>query len=336
MIKKALLIAVLVASYFDQNVLASSVTATTSGNWNQTATWGGSAVPDGTPCYDTIIIPASITVTINVQVNLSSCPATKVFVYGSLNFTGGNKLTLATGSFVYLGAGGGLQTGGGGGSSNLITIGTTDLWSAGCSGSPPPDCGTMMGIDILCVGCSLPVELIAFTATLNQGIVLLNWETASETENDGFWVQRSQDGLNWENIGWVDGALNSSEHVLYSFEDRNPLLGNGYYRLKQVDMNGAHEYSPIRMVTNGNIFSGQEMLVINESSGYQNSFALYFAEPIDGEVHITITAINGAVIYDQTYSSDSEEWIVITLNRALSTGVYVVKANRQIEKIITQ
>jgi len=319
--------------------MATSVTATQSGNWNQTDTWGGMAVPDGTPCYDTIIIPPGITVTITVTVVLTGCPATAVLVSGALNFQTGKRLDLSTGSYVYLlpgTPGGQLQSGGGGGSSNLITIGGAAYWSAGCTGSPPPDCGTMTGPDILCASCALPIELINFDANLSEGVVYLNWQTASETGNDYFWVQRSADGFVWENVLWTDGAGNSTSLLSYAIEDRLPLLGISYYRLKQVDDNGAHSYSDTKVISNGQFYSDQQLLVLPSSSESQHNIVIYFSEPIDGEVEVKVVGVSGAILYSQKIILDNEKWIVINMDRPVSSGVYIVKANHLIEKVFFQ
>ena len=95
----------------------------------------------------------------------------------------------------------------------------------------------------------LPVELISFDAKLqNNGHVLLDWATATETNNDGFRVQRSIDGHDWEDIGWVAGVGDSKELVEYSFMDRHPNKNINYYRLNQIDYDGENEYSEIESV----------------------------------------------------------------------------------------
>ncbi len=328
---------ILTLLFSTENCFGTSVTATQSGNWNQTDTWGGMAVPDGTPCYDSIIIPAGITVLITVTVDLTACPATKIFVGGALNFQTGKKLELSDGSFVLIYAGGGLQTGGGGGSSNIISIDGTDYWSAGCGGaSPPPDCGMMTGPDILCQACSLPIELLDFSAELSEGIVNLDWSTASEEGNDYFWIQRSVDGYNWENLIWHDGAGNSNTLIDYHDEDRNPLLGLSYYRLKQVDMNGAHSYSETRVVSNGQFYTDQQLLVMNSANASGHTIVIYFSESIDGEVELIFAGMSGAVIHSEKRVLDNEKWIVITLDRPVAAGVYAVKANHLIEKVFFQ
>lgn len=96
----------------------------------------------------------------------------------------------------------------------------------------------------------LPVELISFDATVvdRQKSVLLEWETASENNNDYFSIERSADGYNWESITSVNGMGNSSTTTSYDYKDRQPMKGVSYYRLKQNDFNGDSEYFDIRSV----------------------------------------------------------------------------------------
>jgi len=84
----------------------------------------------------------------------------------------------------------------------------------------------------------LPVELVKFGLENQEGSVLLNWETKSETDNDYFVVLRSQNGIDFEEIGELYGQGNSSVIVNYQFIDNRPLYGTSYYKLQQVDFNG--------------------------------------------------------------------------------------------------
>jgi Secretion system C-terminal sorting domain len=104
---------------------------------------------------------------------------------------------------------------------------------------------------------TLPIELLDFTATAKESWVDLNWITATETNNDYFLVQRSHDGITFEDIGQLPGAGNSSSTLFYEMKDLHPLQGTSYYRLKQVDFDGAFDYSPIRVVT----FNSNDLLI---------------------------------------------------------------------------
>ncbi len=94
----------------------------------------------------------------------------------------------------------------------------------------------------------LGVTLKDFTAKVaNQG-VKLNWETSSEHNNDFFEIERSNDAKNWKSIGRVKGKGTTNLSSTYSFEDRNPLKGNNYYRFRQYDFDGNSTLSIIKPV----------------------------------------------------------------------------------------
>ncbi|NME72285.1 T9SS type A sorting domain-containing protein [Flammeovirga aprica] len=98
----------------------------------------------------------------------------------------------------------------------------------------------------------LPIVLSYFTAEVtSSGQVYLEWETASEINNDYFTVYRSRDGRAWEEIGRIDGAGNSSVALRYSMIDYSPLEGTSFYYLKQTDFDGKYEYSETAKVTVG-------------------------------------------------------------------------------------
>lgn len=83
----------------------------------------------------------------------------------------------------------------------------------------------------LSVGCA------DFAGEANNGMVELSWKTSSETNNLGFRIERSNNGFNFQEVGFVDGMGNSSITTDYSFTDSNPMAGHNYYRLISVDQN---------------------------------------------------------------------------------------------------
>ena len=76
----------------------------------------------------------------------------------------------------------------------------------------------------------------------------VSWITKSEIESDYFEVQRSAKGVEFEAIGTIKAAGNSSVAINYNFQDPNPLMGKSYYRLKQVDMNGEIEFTDNKQI----------------------------------------------------------------------------------------
>ncbi len=92
---------------------------------------------------------------------------------------------------------------------------------------------------------ALPVELTHFSGKETSQGAQLNWTTASELNNKGFEIERSSDSERWTNIGFVLGNGTVNTAVQYDFVDKTPTRGINYYRLKQVDFDGAFEYSNI-------------------------------------------------------------------------------------------
>ncbi|MDX2129993.1 MAG: T9SS type A sorting domain-containing protein [Chloroherpetonaceae bacterium] len=102
--------------------------------------------------------------------------------------------------------------------------------------------------DVFTSELTLPVELSSFNASFKNGTVELVWETASEINNQGFFIERSNDQVAFSNLGFIRGKGTTTEGQRYSFLDRS-AAGKVYYRLKQVDFDGKFEYSPILEVS---------------------------------------------------------------------------------------
>ena len=105
----------------------------------------------------------------------------------------------------------------------------------------------------------VPVEFTFFKGQATKAGNLLTWQTASEVNNEGFHIERSEDAKSWKAIGFVKGNGTTAETQDYSFLDsasvsggrgRDVLVKRLYYRLKQMDFDGQYEYSDI-IVVNG-------------------------------------------------------------------------------------
>jgi hypothetical protein len=119
---------------------------------------------------------------------------------------------------------------------------------------------------------TLPVGFSNWDAYLSGDKVRMSWTTESEHNNDYFVVERSSDGLIWEALGFVDGNGSTNNASHYGYTDDNPKEGVNYYRLKQVDLNGASNATNIIPVeyrvsvqlhiypnpTKGNVFVQQD------------------------------------------------------------------------------
>ncbi len=112
----------------------------------------------------------------------------------------------------------------------------------------------------------LPIELTSFTGEkLRDGVNLLKWTTATETNNDYFRIERSADAVNWENIGMVQGAGTSYSQLNYALKDYTPPNMINYYRLVQVDYDG--HWVPSGIVSINNSFQTSGIMRITNMMG---------------------------------------------------------------------
>lgn len=95
---------------------------------------------------------------------------------------------------------------------------------------------------------ALPVELLSFHAALKGQSTDISWTTTEEINNSHFEIERSLNGIQFKSIGTVYADERDSQIKDYRFMDYYPESGKNYYRLKQVDLDGSYNYSPIVVV----------------------------------------------------------------------------------------
>ncbi len=139
----------------------------------------------------------------------------------------------------------------------------------------------------------VPVKLIYIEATASGEKAIINWATASETNNDYFEVLRSRDGKSWGVIGIVDGNGNSQSVLKYSFVDENPESMN-YYRLRQVDFDGKSEFSPIRQLD----FNASLLNVLVYPNPGNGQITVNFNKQPEHELQIRVINVQGAVEHE--------------------------------------
>ncbi len=81
----------------------------------------------------------------------------------------------------------------------------------------------------------LPIELVSFSHKKTNTEIVLNWSTSAESNNKEFKLYRSLNGIDFNIIGTVAGAGNSSQLRNYTFTDSQPIIGTSYYKLTQID-----------------------------------------------------------------------------------------------------
>ena len=173
----------------------------------------------------------------------------------------------------------------------------------------------------------LPVKLTTFAATAQQGNVIVDWSTASETNNRGFNIERSLDGRSFETVGFVKGAGNSNTRLSYVFNDQSAFAKTAatvlYYRLKQVDMNGKFAYSQIAKVS----IDDKEL---NAVSAYPNPFndamQVNFRSANEGVATVRILNIQGMVVSEQSQSvTNGMNRVDLNGLSTLDRGMYFVQ-----------
>jgi hypothetical protein len=144
---------------------------------------------------------------------------------------------------------------------------------------------------------TLPITLSNFVGEQKNYGVGLNWTTTSEVNNQYFEVLRAGEDKNFTSIGKVNGAVNSSEIKTYSFSDFNPLAGNNYYQLKQVDLDGKSEsFGPV-VVKFG--LSEDSFSVLSAS---EISVTISISSSEEKQAELSYIGLDGRTLYKQNIS----------------------------------
>jgi len=173
---------------------------------------------------------------------------------------------------------------------------------------------------------ALPVELTSFSARAIAEGVLLNWTTATEINNHGFEVERSDDGIEFYTVAFVHGAGTSTESREYIYTDNVEYKGGEtfYYRLKQIDLDGRIQYSDIIEVE----FDVPKDFVLHQN--YPNPFnpstTIKYAVPQTSLVSIKVYDLTGqevASLVNETKEAGTYE--IKFEARNLASGVYIYR-----------
>ncbi|MFT7614348.1 MAG: hypothetical protein ACI9J3_003330, partial [Parvicellaceae bacterium] len=169
---------------------------------------------------------------------------------------------------------------------------------------------------------SLPIELLSFDGYKDGSVNHLEWTSAIEINNDVFIIERSTDGVNFNSLGTVLGAGNSSTTLHYNFIDDAPENGTNYYRLKQVDFDGAFSYSQMIAIANDekkmtSIYPNPTNGILNISAKNRNKIT-----------HVFVQDTHGGVV--ETYTTPDQ----INISH-LSSGMYFIQILHQDNKTET-
>lgn len=131
----------------------------------------------------------------------------------------------------------------------------------------------------------LPIELVSFDGKNEGKSNDLNWITATELNNQYFVIERSEDGLNWTQIGKINGSGTSHTAKKYSFKDYDFKNTLNYYRLSQVDYNGDFKKSGLIFIDNTK--ESPKIIKVTNLIGqevFEDSYGLKFIYYSDGAV----------------------------------------------------
>ncbi|HYV92665.1 MAG TPA: T9SS type A sorting domain-containing protein [Chitinophagales bacterium] len=189
-----------------------------------------------------------------------------------------------------------------------ITTPATLVDSGGTATNRTPTVGSGVTTTIICP-VILPIELVNFFAACEgDNTITLRWQTASEINNNYFAVERSSDGINFEQIGVnVPGSGNSNTIHDYSLTDLQPLSGVSYYRLKQVDYSGEFTYS----------------YIISAYCGEINIISVYGNPSAEGYIQYQIACSSGGDATVRVFNMLGQ--VVINLEQTIGAGLTINK-----------
>lgn len=187
-------------------------------------------------------------------------------------------------------------------------------------------CNIQDAITILVDVC-LPVELYEFNAQVSDNnAVLLNWATATELNNDYFDIEFSTDAQNFSKIGTVSGAGTTTKSQDYEFIDLNARNQDGliYYRLKQVDFDGAYEYSNTASVS----LKDASLAILHPNPTEGSKVDLTITNARKGEIFVEISDARGLNVLSKRFAlSDGASTLSLDLEN-IAQGTYFVKILR--------
>lgn len=173
----------------------------------------------------------------------------------------------------------------------------------------------------------LPIELISFTAKEVGRNVKLNWETATEINNDYFSLERSSDGQLFSELAIVDGAGSSSDNLQYQYMDHHPLDGVSYYRLKQTDFNGTFSYSNIVAIEQSQSELDFAIDFFPNPSNMGEAIILTILSEKNENLTLEIFDIHGRLCYSESVIASENNRVELPSTSFNSSGVYLLKMN---------
>lgn len=187
--------------------------------------------------------------------------------------------------------------------------------NAGSSGTN----SNYIGVDAFSFQSVLPVTLFNFTGLIKDNKAVLTWSTANEINNKGFDVEVSRDNKTFAAVGFVAAVKTSTGINNYSFTDDKILSGSNYYRLKQIDNDGAYRYSTVVKLD----LQKFAWTIFNSSSA--NPW-IQLQTKASSNIMVQVVSVNGQVIQNINKGNLAQGTYNIPLNlNSSSHGIYVIR-----------
>jgi hypothetical protein len=175
----------------------------------------------------------------------------------------------------------------------------------------------------------LPVEWLSFKGKQEGNGINLTWQTASEKENDYFTIERSQDGRDFNEIGEIPGSGTTHSISTYQFFDENPVIGIGYYRIRQTDYNGHYDFSRIIAVEfnpfDGPSLKDEELLIFPNPANERKIRILVNSRYVEKEMELTVLDLTGRIYLLKSVRL-KDNMFDLTVEKTLwSPGVYSIR-----------
>ncbi|MBU3662640.1 MAG: T9SS type A sorting domain-containing protein [Bacteroidetes bacterium] len=174
----------------------------------------------------------------------------------------------------------------------------------------------------------LPVTWLNFEAIKKQNTVLLNWQTASEINNNFFEIERSfHSDQNWQTIGRINAKGNHNTITQYASIDalagvNHEAVAVLHYRIKQIDVDGKYSFSEIRTVT----LSAQNNTVLAYPNPYSDQASLFITAATSQQAEVFVFDMNGKQLFKNNYTlPEGETEIRMSELITAHTGVVFVK-----------
>lgn len=175
------------------------------------------------------------------------------------------------------------------------------------------------------VNTKLPISLTHFKALPQNNQVHLNWTTHTEINSSHFEVQHSTTNRNWQKIGKVDAAGNSLQLLDYEHIHQSPTIGDNYYRLKMIDLDGSYEYSNTEVVR----FERQDKQLTIYPNPTNGEFALTLGVETRHPVQLLVMDTTGKMVYNEQTMLDAKNAVIDLSHVAKGTYLITVKTDKE-------